>query len=270
MNEITTMPKAKGDEKKDGIVSWVLHLQNQFGHRKRGVCFSSFVWKKTSAGCWLVSFWEGPLEIHHIFFPELWDVFLVATKSQPKKWGNKCRWFLHVWINLDKEMTPSRNSMIFFQILVASRGGIAIRCISWKKMVNLWDVAILKCHKIFGNPTKNTPWTFDPNNSPHSLDFAMFYRGKIRLGVFEWLLQKAWVAPHGLGELPNELHSQNDQPYLKPAIIDFRRVLSFGWYQSDILGNDHISQPWEKEHHSSKKSALPPTTHNTLTSTHHH
>ena len=121
-------------------------------------------------------------------------------------------------------------------------------------MVNLWDAAILKCHKILGNPTKNTPWTFDLNNSPHSLDFAMFYRGKIRLGVFEWLLQKAWVAPHEkgrqgydprLGELApppwnlrngNELHSQNDQPYLKPERIDFRRVLSFGWYRSEILG----------------------------------
>lgn len=121
-------------------------------------------------------------------------------------------------------------------------------------MVNLWDVAILKCQKIFGNPTKNTPWTFDPNNSPHSLDFAMFYRGKNCLGVFEWLLQKAWVAPHEkgrqgydprLGELTpppwnlrngNELHSQNDQPYLKPERIDFRRVLSIGWYRSEIFG----------------------------------
>lgn len=157
-------------------------------------------------------------------------------------------------------------------------------------MVNLWDVAILKCQKIFGNPTKNTPWTFDPNNSPHSLDFAMFYRGKIRLGVFEWLLQKAWVAPHEkgrqgydprLGELApppwnlrngNELHSQNDQPYLKPERIDFRRVLSFGWYRSEILGgvsslfiwyiyplgNDHISQPWETGTSFFKKECLTP------------
>lgn len=121
--------QCKKNEKKDGIVSWVLHLQNQFGHRKRGVCFSSFVWKKNSAGCWHVSFWEGPLEIHHIFFPE-GCLFGSNKKSTKNKWGNKCKWFLHLWIKLDKEMTPSRNSMIFFQILVASRGGIAIRCIS--------------------------------------------------------------------------------------------------------------------------------------------